>query len=97
MSSADLDRLKAENAELRRRVDVAQAGIDQLRADALERRAEVRALAEALPAAMSRHALVRQMLHDARRHPDKSGVLARGVRKLGRAPRRAVRILLGKR
>jgi len=97
VSSADLDRLSAENTELRRRIDVAQATIDQLRSEALERRAEVRAMAEALPTAMSRHALVRQMLHDVRHHPDKPGVLGRAVRKLGRAPRKVARLLLGRR
>jgi hypothetical protein len=88
----DAHLLRAENAELRRRVEAAEALIDELRAEALARRAEVRTLAEALPLAMSRHALVRAMLHDVRHHPDKAGVATRAVRKLGRAPRKAVRI-----
>ena len=92
-----MDRLRDENTELRRRVEAAEQVIEELRAQALQRRAEVRALAEALPKAMSRHALVRGMLHDVRHHPDKGGVLKRGVRKLGRAPRKAARIILGKR
>jgi hypothetical protein len=94
MPADDLDRLQAENAELRRRVELAEREIDTLRIEALERRAEVRRLAEAFPIAMSRHALIRSMLRDVRHHPDKPGVLGRAIRKLCRAPRKAVRILL---
>jgi hypothetical protein len=90
----DIDRLRAENAELRRRVEAAEATIADLRTEALERRAEVRRIAEALPTAMSRHALVMGMLRDVRHHPDKGGVARRAVRKLGRAPRKALRIIL---
>ena len=93
MPATEIDRLEAENAELRRRIGLAQEQIDVLRAEALERRAEVRSLAEALPTAMSRHALVTGMLHDVRHHPDKAGVVRRGIRKLGRAPRKAARLL----
>jgi chromosome segregation ATPase len=93
MPAAEIDRLEAENAELRRRIGLAQEQIDVLRAEALERRAEVRSLAEALPTAMSRHALVTGMLHDVRHHPDKAGVVRRGIRKLSRAPRKAARLL----
>jgi chromosome segregation ATPase len=85
--------LRAENAELKRRIEEAESEIAVLRDEALVRRAEVRALAEQLPLAMSRHALVRGMLRDVRNHPDKSGVVRRGVRKLGRAPRKALRLL----
>lgn len=92
--SADPEALAAENVELRRRIEIAEATIAELRAEALERRAEVRRLAEALPTAMSRHALVMGMLRDVRHHPDKAGVARRGLRKLGRAPRKAVRIVL---
>jgi hypothetical protein len=89
MSEVDL---RAENAELRRRIDEVQHELDMLRAEALERRAEVRSMAEALPAALSRHALVMGMLRDVRHHPDKAGVARRALRKLGRAPRKAARI-----
>jgi hypothetical protein len=92
-----MDRLRDENSELRRRVEAAEQVISQLRTEALQRRAEVRAMAEALPTAMSRHALVKGMLHDVRHHPDKSGVAGRALRKLGRAPRKALRLLRGKR
>jgi uncharacterized coiled-coil DUF342 family protein len=94
VDDSEIDRLVEENAELRRRVEAAHATIAQLRSEATTRRAEIRALAEALPTAMSRHALVRQMLHDLRHHPDKPGMAGRAIRKLGRAPRKAVRILL---
>lgn len=90
----EIERLRVENVELRRRIELAESTIDELRRDAIARRAEVRALAEALPIAMSRHALVRAMLRDVRDHPDKRGVVARAVRKLGRAPRKAARMLL---
>ena len=93
MPSADLDALRAENAELRRRVELAEHEIQRLRTEALQRRAEVRSLAEAFPAAMSRHALVTGMLRDVRHHPDKVGAFRRGVRKLGRAPRKVARLV----
>lgn len=89
----DLQRLRVENEELRRRIDVATEVIDELRAEALERRREVRELAEALPTAMSRHALLRQMAGDALHHPDRLGAIRRSVRKLGRAPGKLARIV----
>jgi hypothetical protein len=95
-SSGDTEALRAENRELRRRVAEAESAIATLRAEALERRAEVRSLAEALPTAMSRHALVTGMLRDVRHHPDKKGVVLRAFRKLGRAPRKALRIATGR-
>lgn len=93
MPSTDLAALQADNAELRRRVELAEREIAQLRTDALARRAEVRSLAEAFPAAMSRHALVTAMVRDVRHHPDKKGALTRAIRKLGRAPRKAARLV----
>ena len=67
VSSSEIERLHATNAELQRRVDAAEAEIDALRADALARRAEVRRLAESLPAAMSRRALLADMVRSGRR------------------------------
>ncbi len=93
MAPTELELLRAENLELRRRVETAEAALDVLREGALARRAEVRALAEALPAEVSRNALLREILRDARDHPDKLGVLRRAVRKLGRAPAKALRIV----
>jgi hypothetical protein len=92
MPESDLEALRAENDELRRRVEVAEAEISELREDALARRAEVRAMAEALPAEVSRHALIRGTVRDALHHPDKRGVALRVLRKLGRAPVKAYRI-----
>lgn len=66
MSETDIDRLRDENAELRRRVEVAEAMITELRAEALARRREVRSLVEAMPAATSRKALLRALVGDLR-------------------------------
>jgi hypothetical protein len=93
VTSAEIDGLSAENDELRRRVHAAEQQIEALRGEALQRRAEIRAMAEALPTAMSRHALVTGMLRDVRHHPDKAGALGRAMRKLARAPRKAVRLV----
>jgi chromosome segregation ATPase len=95
--AAELAALRDENAELRRRVVAADAAIAELRAEALGRRAEVRALAEALPTAVSRRAVLRAMLRDVRHHPDPLGVATRGIRKLGRAPGKLARIVMGRR
>jgi hypothetical protein len=93
VTSQPTDDLLAENAELRRRVEAAEREIAQLRAEALERRAEIRSMAEALPSAISRHALVWGMIREAKDHPDKAGVVRRAIRKLGRAPRKALRVV----
>lgn len=89
----DHDELVAVATELRRRVELADASIAELRREALERRAEVRALAESLPVVMSRSTLLRSMASDAWHHPDKPDVIRRAMRKLARAPRKAVRVL----
>jgi SMC interacting uncharacterized protein involved in chromosome segregation len=61
VSSEELDHLRAENAELQRRIDTVHAEIDQLRSEALQRRDEVRRLVADLPAVVSRKAVIRQM------------------------------------
>ena len=61
----EIDRLRDENAALRRRVETAERDIEVLRAEALARRAEVRTLAEQLPAAVSRRTLLTQLVHSA--------------------------------
>lgn len=86
-------RLRVENAELRRRIEATEHMIDELRTEALVRRAEVRELAEALPIAMSRRTLVRQMLSDAKNHPDKSGLARRAAANARHLPHRAKRRL----
>ncbi len=95
--------LERENAELRRRLDVAEGALIEMREEALARRAEVRVLAESLPVEMSRRAMLRVMVSDARHHPDKAGIAkriparaVRAVRKVGRAPRKAVRLVRGR-
>ncbi len=93
VAATELDRLRAENAELRRRLDVVDAELVGLRDDALARRTEVRQLAESLPTAVSRRALVVQMTKDAVAHPDKAGLATRAVRKVARAPRRLAHAL----
>lgn len=92
-TSDELARLRAENDVLRRRVDEAEQVLSDLKAEALARRAEVRELAEELPAAMSRRAVVTGLLRDLVHHPDKAGVVRRAVAKLGRAPRKLARML----
>jgi hypothetical protein len=62
VSSEELDHLRSENAELRRRVEIVRAEIDQLRAESLQRRDEVRRLVADVPTVVSRRAVVRQML-----------------------------------
>ncbi|MEM9515799.1 MAG: hypothetical protein AAGA42_13185 [Actinomycetota bacterium] len=93
MAASELDRLRGENAELRRRLETVDAELVDLRNDALARRTEVRQLAESLPTAVSRRALVAQMTKDAVAHPDKKGLATRAMRKLGRAPRRLAHVL----
>jgi hypothetical protein len=81
----------AEHADLRRRVEEAEAVIEELRAEAIARRAEVRALAESLPAAMSRRVVLRAMVVDVYHHPDKVGAAKGAARRLGRGGRKALR------
>ena len=88
---AELETLREENVDLRRRVVAAETAIAELRAEALERRQQVRALVADLPVAMSRKTLLRQVLTDAVRHPDKMGVGVRIVNKVRRTARNALR------
>jgi len=93
VSSEELEHLRAENAELRRRVEAVRAEIDQLRHESLQRRDEVRALVADLPTVVSRRRVLRQMVSEGVQHPDKAGVFVRAMRKLGRAPRKAFRLI----
>lgn len=68
VSSEELDHLRSENAELRRRIEIVSVEIDQLRAESLQRRDEVRRLVADLPSVVSRRAVVRQMLRRGTRH-----------------------------
>ena len=90
-AAAEIGALREENADLRRRVVVAEEAIHELRAEALERRQQVRALVADLPVVMSRKTLLRQVASDAVRHPDKKGVVVRAVNTLRRTVRYALR------
>ena len=87
----DVELLRAENEDLRRRVDAAEAAIAVLREEALQRRQQVRDLVADLPVAMSRKTLLKQVLSDAVHHPDKKGVVVRAVNKARRGVRKATR------
>ena len=87
----ELEALRLENADLRQRVAAAELAIDELRADALDRRQQVRDLVADLPVVMSRKVLLRQVLNDAIHHPDKKGVVVRGVNKGKRGVNKLVR------
>ena len=87
----ELEALREENADLRRRVVAAETAITELRAEALERRQQVRALVTDLPVAMSRKTLLRQVFTDAVHHPDKKGVAIRMVNKARRTARNTLR------
>jgi hypothetical protein len=88
---SELVLLRTENADLRQRVQAAEAAIVELREEALQRRQQVRDLVADLPVAMSRKTLLRQVVRDAVSHPDKRGVVVRIVNKARRAVRKASR------
>jgi hypothetical protein len=67
------------------------ARLDELEAESSARRAELRAIASELPAAMSRRAILRSLASDLRHAPGKRVVAERAARKLARAPRSAAR------
>ncbi len=97
-SSVDLDALIADNQALRAENDSLKARFAEIEGElavltdqALERRAEVRRLAEELPAAMSRKTLLLQMVDDVRHHPDKRRMAGRAVAKLGRGVKKVGR------
>lgn len=92
----EAEQLRSENAELRQRLDAVDAVLVELRAEALQRRAEIRAIAEALPAEVSRRALLSASWRDAVRHPDAAGVVRRAGRQAGRMPAKALRRLAGR-
>jgi hypothetical protein len=81
MSSTGFDRAAVE------------ARLDALEREAVERRNELRAIAESLPAATSRRFVLTSMVRDLRAAPDRGTVARRTVRKLARAPRDAFRAL----
>lgn len=56
-----------------------------------QRRADLRAVLDDLPAALSRRTLVSAVITDARTAPDKGAIVTRGLRKFGRMPAAAWR------
>jgi hypothetical protein len=70
--------------EIDERLTALEAASDQ-------RRAELRAVLDDLPAALSRRALVSAVITDARTAPDKGAIFTRGLRKVGRMPAAAWR------
>jgi hypothetical protein len=91
--SDELDHLRSENAELRRRLEMVRVEIEELRAESLQRRHEVRQLVADIPTVVSRRTVVREMVRDGAKHPDKKGVIGRAFRKLLRGPRKAMRVI----
>lgn len=75
--------------------------LDDLQRESDQRRVELREIAAQLPAAMSRRAVLRSVVVDIRRAPNKGDIvtravrkLGRGFRKLGRAPRKAAHTIM---
>lgn len=91
VDGSEVERLRVENADLLRRVVAAEAAIDELRNEALERRQQIRTLVAELPVAMSRKTLLRQIGSDALRHPDKRAVVVRIINKMRRTARNTTR------
>ena len=91
LNQSRLAELEAENAELRRRIGLVDTELDALQEESLQRRQEVRTLAESLPTAASRKVLLTQMTNDLLHHPDKKRMVGRAFRKLARGPRKLVR------
>ncbi len=73
-----------DDTEVRRRLAELEAASDA-------RRAELRSVVDALPAALSRRALVRAAAVDLRHAPGKTDVLRRAVKKIGRIVASTVR------
>lgn len=67
--------------------------LDDLRRRTAQRQAELREIAAALPAAISRRTLLRSAVADIRRVPNKRDVALRGLRRLSRAPRKVASLV----
>jgi RecA/RadA recombinase len=93
LNESRVQELEVENAELRRRIELVDTELDALRAESLQRRQEVRTLAESLPTAESRKVLLSQMANDLLHHPDKKRMVGRAFHKLARGPRKLVRAI----
>lgn len=60
--------------------------LDRLQAESTARAEELRAIAEQLPATMSRRALLRAFVADVRDSPNKRAIVSRAASKIARAP-----------
>jgi len=69
------------------------SALDELQHRTARRRAELSEIAAALPGAISRRTVLRSIVADIRRAPNKTAVAGRALRKLGRAPRKAARLV----
>lgn len=67
--------------------------LDELEAESNARRDELRAIAAQLPATISRRALLRTVVDDIRRSPNKGEIVRRAVSRIGRAPLHAAKRL----
>ena len=65
----------------------------QIEAEANARRDELRRIAAALPAAISRRSMLRSLGGDLLHAPNKGDIIRRAVAKLGRAPAAAIKRL----
>jgi hypothetical protein len=65
--------------------------LDQLEAESNARREELRRIAAALPATVSRRALLKSILFDFRQSPNKGAIVRRAVTKVVYAPLHAVK------
>ncbi len=66
--------------------DAVLTRLEELERESDRRRAELQRLASQLPAEVSRRAVVSAAVRDLVHAPDKLHIVARGLRKLGRAP-----------
>lgn len=69
------------------------SALDELQRRTAQRRAELAKIAAALPATISRRTVLRSIVADIRQAPNKTDIAGRGLRKLGRAPRKAARLV----
>lgn len=65
--------------------------LDQLEAESNARREELRQIAAALPATVSRRALLKSIVFDFRRSPNKGAIVRRGFTKVVYAPLHAAK------
>jgi hypothetical protein len=67
--------------------------LDELQRESEQRRRELREIAAALPAGLSRRAILRSMAADLRYAPGKGDVVVRAWHKAAKAPRQVYRVI----